>query len=115
MKEVIALIRPEKWPETRAVITDLEVEAIAHHRVLGRGRQRGLRYLRRAVDGGEGDMPFLPKRFVSCLVQDEAVASVVSAIIRVNQTGNVGDGKVFVRALDLLPAAPAASAAAVTV
>lgn len=101
MKEVIAIIRNEKWQATRRAIESVGVEELAHQRVSGRGRQRGLRYLRRASDSGEGDMPFLPKRMVSCAVADERCDALVRAIIAVNQTGNFGDGKVFVRPLEV--------------
>ena len=100
MKQVIAIIRAEKWSATRAVIDELGIEAVTHHRVLGRGRQRGLRYLRRATESGEGDMPYLPKRMLVCLVPDQTVTELISAIIKLNQTGNVGDGKIFVCPLE---------------
>ena len=99
MKEVIAILRPERWPDTRQAIQALGVEELIQHRVIGRGKQRGLRYLRRATDAGEGDMLYLPKRMVVCLVADESCTALVNAIIKVNQTGNVGDGKIFVRSL----------------
>lgn len=100
MKQVTAIIRNEKWHATRDAIRAIGVEEMAHHRVLGRGRQRGLRYLRRASESGEGEMLFLPKRMVECLVADEKTAALVAAIIGVNQTGNYGDGKIFVRPLE---------------
>jgi nitrogen regulatory protein PII 2 len=99
LKEVTAILRPEKWAATREAIYAIGVEELIQHRVVGRGRQRGLRYLRRATDAGEGDMPYLPKRMIVCLVAEESCAALVNAIIKVNQTGNVGDGKIFVRSL----------------
>lgn len=103
MKEVIAIIRPEKWQPTKEALEGLGVWELAHYRVLGRGRQRGLRYLRRVT--GERGVPgtmaavsvqFLPKRMVSWLVPDELLNELLRTLIRVNQTGNIGDGKVFV-------------------
>lgn len=103
MKEVIAIIRPEKWQPTKEALEGLGVLELAHYRVLGRGRQRGLRYLRRVT--GERGVPgtmaavsvqFLPKRMVSWLVPDERLNELLGALIQVNQTGNIGDGKVFV-------------------
>ena len=76
---------------------------VASFRVLGRGVQRGLRYLRRVAAGRSGQgttievsIQFLPKRMVSWFVPDEKVDQLLTALIRVNQTGNVGDGKIFV-------------------
>ena len=116
MKEVTAILRPEKWAATREAIQAIGVEDVIQHRVTGRGKQRGLRYLRRATDAGEGDMPFLPKRKVVCLVADDKCTTLVNAIIKVNQTGNMGDGKIFVRSLgtvqDIAPTSEAAANAA---
>ncbi|MPZ49599.1 MAG: nitrogen fixation protein NifHD [Dehalococcoidia bacterium] len=102
MKEVTAILRPEKWAATREAIQAIGVEELIQHRVIGRGKQRGLRYLRRATDAGEGDMPYLPKRMVVCLVADESYTALLNAIIKVNQTGNVGDGKIFIRSLGVI-------------
>jgi len=44
-------------------------------------------------------MPYLPKRMIRCLVVDSSVTAAINAIIKANQTGNIGDGKVFVRSL----------------
>ncbi|HWO73697.1 MAG TPA: P-II family nitrogen regulator [Dehalococcoidia bacterium] len=102
MKEVIAIVRPERWRATIDALAALGVTEAVHQRVLGRGRQRGLRYLRRSAGGQGGDMLFLPKRLIRCAVEDRLVDAVVGAVIDANQTGNVGDGKVFVRPLALL-------------
>jgi nitrogen regulatory protein PII len=97
LKEVTAFIRPEKWSVTYAALLAAGVEDVTQHRVLGRGKQRGLRYLRRGA--GEGDMAYLPKRMVVCVVADPMVPSVIEAIFMANRTGNVGDGKIFIRSL----------------
>jgi nitrogen regulatory protein PII 2 len=95
----VAIIRPEKWRATEDAIGALGAERIVQQRVLGRGRQRGLRYLRPSGDE-EGSMQFLPKRMGNWLVPDELVDAVVSAILQLNHTGNYGDGKVFVTPID---------------
>jgi nitrogen regulatory protein PII 2 len=109
VKEVIALIRPERGRPTVEALAALGVTEVVHQRVLGRGRQRGLRYLRRSAGGAGGDMLFLPKRLVRCAVDERLVDAVVKAVIEANQTGNVGDGKVFVRPLVPLEAPQAAA------
>jgi len=110
MKEVIAVIRAEKWRPTMEALDALGVGEVANFRVLGRGVQRGLRYLRRVAEGRGGpgttietSIQFLPKRLVSWVVPEEKVSELVAALIRVNQTGNVGDGKVFVCPADSIP------------
>ena len=103
MKEIVAIIRPERWHATREAAERMDVVEAAHVRALGRGRQRGLRYLRRVVaetGGGVteevGGMQFSAKRLVTWLAPDDRVREFVATVIRVNQTGNFGDGKVFI-------------------
>ena len=71
-------------------------EEVAHWRVLGRGNQRGLRYMRPLSGGEEGGMQFLPKWMASWRIDDENASALVAAIIEVNHSNNYGDGKVFV-------------------
>ena len=49
MKEIVAMLRPERWQATREALRAEGVEEAFQYRVLGRGRQRGLRYLRPAT------------------------------------------------------------------
>lgn len=110
MKEVIAIIRPEKLQPTRAALETLGVMEIYNHRALGRGRQGGLRYLRLSPQGNEGGVPYLPKHVVAWMVPDHELSNLIAAIIRVNQTGNYGDGKILVHALEDIPVASAIQA-----
>src|SRR5262249_28605746 len=112
LKEVTAFIRPEKWSITYQALLAAGVEDVSQHRVLGRGKQSGLRYLRR-TDADGGGMPYLPKRMVVCHVPDHLLPDVLEAIFQANRTGNVGDGKVFIRTIEVMDlGAPAESAPA---
>ncbi len=94
LKEVIAIIRPDHWQETKARLQRLP--AFTHQRVLGRGRARGLRYLsRKGATTGVG-VQYLPKRMISWVVEETHVASLIQTLIDTNQTGQLGDGKIFV-------------------
>ena len=96
MKEVIAVIRPEKWQETIDAAQAMGLTECSHVRVMGRGKQRGLRYMRPVNDSDDGVMQFLPKRMLSWLVPDEMTSGLIRAIVAVNKTEAFGDGKVFV-------------------
>lgn len=96
MKEVIVIIRSNRWQATREALDELGVREICHQRVLGRGRQQGLHYLRPTSSAQVRGMAFLPKRMASWLVADDRVNDVIAALIRANATGNYGDGKIFV-------------------
>ncbi len=105
MKEIIAMLRPEKWQDTREALAALGIEEVLQNRVLGRGRQQGLRYLRPNAGGQEGGMEFLPKRMAVWIVPDEQVELVVATITEANAADNYGDGKIFVCPLE--PETPA--------
>ena len=96
MKEVIAVIRPERYHETKQRVQRLRLPALTQHRVLGRGHARGLRYLpRRGATPGTG-VRYLPKRMLSWIVEETQVEPLIRALIEANQTGQLGDGKIFV-------------------
>ncbi len=100
MKEVIAIIRPERLYQTKIRLQRLRLSALTHHRVLGRGRERGLRYLPRQQAASDAGVRYLPKRLISWVVEETQVESLVNAILEVNRTGRVGDGKIFVLPLE---------------
>lgn len=96
LKEVVAIIRPQRWSHTKLRVQRLRVQAFTHVRVLGRGRERGLRYLpRKGALSGMG-VRYLPKRMISWVVEASQVEPLVQAIIEANRSGQLGDGKVFV-------------------
>ena len=105
MKEVMAIIRMNKINCTKRALNAAGITSFsATGRVLGRGK--GLvdyRILKGAEEGYMeavsqlGDGPRLvPKRMISVVVSDDWVERTVKAIIEENQTGNAGDGKIFV-------------------
>lgn len=100
MKEVIGILREECWRAAREAAEKLAITELMHQRVLGRGKEGGLRYLQwrsspnmmAQVTG----MSYIPKHMVSWLVSDEQVDALVELIIRTCSTGSIGDGKIFV-------------------
>jgi nitrogen regulatory protein PII 2 len=105
MKEVMAVIRMNKINATKRALNEAGITSFsATGRVLGRGK--GLvdfNILHGAEEGREeaisllGQGPRLvPKRMLTVVVSDDWVERTVKAIIDVNQTGNAGDGKIFV-------------------
>jgi nitrogen regulatory protein PII 2 len=100
LKEVVAIIRSERWIRTRVKAEALGFFAYTHHRVTGRGKQRGLRFLaRRGAASGTG-FRFLPKRMVSWIVPETEVDRLVEVVMDANRTGQIGDGKIFVLPMD---------------
>ena len=95
MKEIIAIIRPQKWGATKSRLEEMGFSAFTEHRVFGRGRQNGLRYLKPGAKELSG-ISYIPKRMVHLIVPDEAVSQIVVALEEVNKTPAMGDGKIFV-------------------
>ncbi|OGR84858.1 MAG: hypothetical protein A2901_04050 [Elusimicrobia bacterium RIFCSPLOWO2_01_FULL_54_10] len=101
MKEIIAIIRPNQWPKTKARLLEEGYNAFTVHRVYGRGRQKGLQYLSKSREVIEG-ICFLPKRMVTLFVPVEDVEKVIGLLTESNRTGEIGDGKIFVCPLEMV-------------
>ena len=97
MIELIAMVRRKRAAATRQELARIGCRGHSAFPVLGRGRQRGLR-TERATDG----FTFLPKVLFDVIVEDDAAQETIEAIVRANQTGEFGDGKIFV--LDVVDA-----------
>ncbi|MBI3594396.1 MAG: P-II family nitrogen regulator [Nitrospirae bacterium] len=101
MKEIIAVIRPSQAFITKKNLQSDGFPAYTSMRVLGRSRQRGLRYAPRSFffwrrHGDKVEVQFVPKLYISLIVADRDVSLVVQSLIRSNQSGKIGDGKIFV-------------------
>jgi nitrogen regulatory protein PII 2 len=105
MKEVMAVIRMNKINDTKRALNEAGITSFtATGRVLGRGKGMvDYRILHGAEEGYQeaisqlGDGPRLvPKRLITVVVSDDWVERTVEAIIKTNQTGTSGDGKIFI-------------------
>jgi nitrogen regulatory protein PII len=94
LREITAIVRPENRLATHRVLEELGVLTYSMHPVLGRSRQRGLRY----PYGNRPAIRFLPKLLVTIVVEQPTVETVIQALIRANRSepGRCGDGKIFV-------------------
>ena len=97
MKLVTAIIKPFKLDDVRSALADVGVQGITVTEVKGFGRQKGHTELYR---GAEYQVDFLPKVKLEVAVGDDQLDSVVDAIVQSADTGKIGDGKIFVSALE---------------
>ncbi|HEX7898119.1 MAG TPA: P-II family nitrogen regulator [Planctomycetota bacterium] len=97
MKKVEAIIKPFKLDEVKAALSQVGVAGLTVTEVRGFGRQKGHKEQYR---GTEYTVDLVPKTKVEIVVADGAVASVIEAISRASRTGEIGDGKIFVSALE---------------
>jgi nitrogen regulatory protein P-II 1 len=97
VKKIEAIIKPFKLDEVKNALSKIGVQGLTVTEVRGFGRQKGHKEQYR---GAEYTIDFVPKVKVEVVVADSAVAGVVDAITRAARTGEIGDGKIFVSALD---------------
>ena len=96
MKLITAIIKPFKLDDVRAALSEIGVSGMTVTEVKGFGRQRGHTELYR---GAEYVVDFVPKARVDIAVRNDLVDPVIDAIVKTAKTGKVGDGKIFVSAL----------------
>jgi len=97
MKKIEAIIKPFKMEDVKEALAEVGVEGMTVTEVKGFGRQKGHTEIYR---GSEYTVDFLPKVKIELVVTDEVVDKAVAAIVRAAKTGKIGDGKVFVSAID---------------
>ncbi len=93
MKMIMAIIKPFKLDEVRTALTGLGIQGLTVSEVRGFGRQRGQTEIYR---GAEYAVSFLPKIKVEVVAPDDMTDRVVDAIKEAANTGNIGDGKIFI-------------------
>ena len=97
MKKVEAIIRPERLQHVQDALDELGVSGLTVSEVMGCGRQKGYTEQYR---GSRANISLLPKLKVESAVSDEIVDKAVDAIVGAAYTGETGDGRIFVTALE---------------
>ena len=97
MQMITAVIKPFKLEEVREALAEVGVTGLTVTEVKGFGRQKGHTELYR---GAEYVVDFLPKVKIEVVVRTEDVDRCVDAIVGAARTGKIGDGKIFVTALE---------------
>ncbi len=97
MKKIEAIIRPNKLNEVKDALAKYGVKGMTVSEVAGCGLQKGHVGIYR---GKEYSISLLPKVRMEIVVADDVVEDVVDVIITSAQTGNIGDGKIFVSTID---------------
>jgi nitrogen regulatory protein P-II 1 len=97
MKKIEAIIKPFKLDEVREALSEVGVSGLTVAEVKGFGRQKGHTELYR---GAEYVVDFLPKIKIELVVAESTVDAAIEAIIKAARTGKIGDGKIFVTAVE---------------
>jgi nitrogen regulatory protein P-II 1 len=97
MKKIEAVIKPFKLDEVREALSEVGITGLTVTEVKGFGRQKGHTELYR---GAEYVVDFLPKVKIEVVVRTEDVEACVDAVVKAARTGKIGDGKIFVTAVE---------------
>src|SRR5258707_6423244 len=97
MKKIEAIIKPFKLEEVKDALGQIGIEGMTVSEVKGFGRQKGHTEIYR---GSEYTVDFLPKVKLEIVLSDERLEGAVAAIVKSAKTGKIGDGKVFVSAVE---------------
>jgi nitrogen regulatory protein P-II 1 len=97
MKLITAIIKPFKLDEVREALSDIGSSGLTVTEVKGFGRQKGHTELYR---GAEYVVDFLPKVKIEVVVESSQVDQVIDVIVKAAKTGKIGDGKIFVTAVE---------------
>ena len=97
MKKIEAIIKPFKLEDVKEALASLGVEGMTVSEVKGFGRQKGHTEIYR---GSEYTVDFLPKIKIEVVLSDAQASVAVEAIVKAAKTGKIGDGKVFVSAIE---------------
>ncbi|MDI6812150.1 MAG: P-II family nitrogen regulator [Desulfitobacteriaceae bacterium] len=107
MKEIMAFVRRHQVPASKKALEDAGFPALTIQSVEGRGKQGGiggwaaeidpeLSKVKPYMDAPETRINWIPKRMLTLIVQDQEVEKAVKVLFEANQTGHMGDGKIFV-------------------
>jgi nitrogen regulatory protein P-II 1 len=97
MKKIEAIIKPFKLDEVREALSEIGVTGLTVTEVKGFGRQKGHTELYR---GAEYVVDFLPKVKIELVITASQVEAALEAIVNAARTGKIGDGKIFVTAVE---------------
>ena len=97
MKKIEAIIKPHKLDDVKDRLRQIGVSGMTVYEVKGFGRTGGKTEVYR---GSSYVVDFVPKARIEVVVKDSAVNEVVQAIAATAKTGKIGDGKIFVTAVE---------------
>lgn len=97
MKKIEAIIKPFKLEEVKDALQEIGIKGMTTTEVKGFGRQKGHTEIYR---GSEYTVDFVPKTKIELVVSDDQIEAAVQVIVKAAKTGKIGDGKVFVSAVE---------------
>ncbi|MEN8256981.1 MAG: P-II family nitrogen regulator [Thermodesulfobacteriota bacterium] len=97
MQKIEAIIKPFKLDDVKEALNEIGISGMTLSEVKGYGRQKGHKEIYR---GAEYNVDFIPKIKLELIVDSTQTDKVVQTIMDAANTGKIGDGKIFVMAVD---------------
>lgn len=97
MKKLEIIIKPERLEDLKEILEDCKANGIMITNIMGYGTQKGYKQIYRGV---EYNVNLLPKVKVETVVSEELVDSIIDKVTQEINTGNYGDGKIFVYSVE---------------
>ncbi len=93
MKKILAIIRPDKLEEVKEALEAIGCHGLTVKEVRGRGRQLGIT---ESYRGHDYKVDLLPKTEIEIVTKEDDIENIIQTIITKAQTGDIGDGKIFI-------------------
>jgi nitrogen regulatory protein P-II 1 len=93
MKKILAIIRPDKLEEVKQALEEIGCHGLTIKEVRGRGRQLGIT---ESYRGHDYKVDLLPKTEIEIVTTEDDLENIVQTITKTAQTGDIGDGKIFI-------------------
>ena len=93
MKKLEIIIKPERLEDLKKILNDCNATGVMITNIMGYGKQKGYKNIYR---GTEYNVNLLPKVKVETVVTPEIGEGIVDRVVKEINTGNYGDGKIFI-------------------
>ena len=97
MKLIKAIVRPNKVDDVKDALSRVSLPGMTVSEVRGHGKQKGHTTIYR---GREYDVSLLPKTMIEMAVSDDIVDEVIGVVMKTARTGDIGDGRIWVLAIE---------------
>ncbi|MGN0160276.1 MAG: P-II family nitrogen regulator [Lachnospiraceae bacterium] len=97
MKKLEIIIKPERLEDLKKILEDCKANGLMITNIMGYGTQKGYKQIYRGV---EYNVNLLPKVKVETVVSEELVEGIIDKVVQEINTGNYGDGKIFVYSVE---------------
>ncbi len=96
LKELLLIIRPENALASEEILLRHGADYVIRQTVSGRGKEMGQKLFRSWLMTNRKSSPYIRKAMLSALLDEKLIPRVLAKLLMKNQTGKIGDGRVFV-------------------